>query len=69
MKVKHDIDYQVAPYGRIAIIPKGTEVTKATNLPDEKYWVTGKWEGITDEQERYMDSGYGFLLSKDEVEE
>ncbi len=67
MKTKNDIDYQAAPYGHIATIPKGTEVTKATNLPNGGFWVK-KWNGMTLKAKSWLDN-YGFLLTNADVEE
>jgi len=70
MKTKKLIAYQVAPYGFVCNIPKGTSVHEAFNLPlkngKPQYWVKD-WEGMTEFAESWSTS-YGFLLSQEEVE-
>ena len=61
------IEYHAAPYGAIALIPEGTPVTPATNLPEDKFWAS-PWEGMTPEAESWARS-YGFLLDPEEVKE
>lgn len=65
---KSDIEYSVAPYGVIAVIPEGTEVLPATNLPldqEKKYWVKN-WRGMSEKEESWA-ANYGFLLSREEI--
>ena len=52
-----------------AIIPKGTIVVKATNMPKDseiKFWAK-TWRGMS-EEERSWGSNVGFGLRADEVE-
>lgn len=70
-KTNKDIEYKAAPYGKIAVIPKGTEVYEATNLPQEEgkkqYWAE-PWDGM-DEQAESWQRNYGFLIEADEIDE
>ena len=69
MKTTHDIEYKSAPYAKtIAIIPAGTQVVLADNIPSEEplYWVE-PWPGMSDIAESWL-RGYGFLLESHEVE-
>lgn len=66
MRTKSQIEYQAAPYGRIATIPAGTPVIPATNLPQGGFWVE-PWEGMTDRAESWG-RNYGFHVASDEVE-
>lgn len=69
LRTKKEIDYKSAPYGRIATIPMGTPVVRATNLPEkDKYWCEA-WSEEMNEQEDGWLRNYGFLLSEDEVED
>lgn len=70
MKTIAPITYFAAPYGRIAVIPAGTTVTLAKNLPPRKdgvkqYWSKG-WRGMS-KQARGWKNSYGFLLTEHEV--
>lgn len=71
MKTIAAITYFAAPYpGRIAVIPAGTTVTLAKNLPpredgQKQYWSKG-WRGM-DKQARGWKDSYGFLLTEHEV--
>ena len=71
MKVtKHSIPYREAPYPYLHIIPKGTPVRPASNLPGEpgeQYWAE-PWENMTEESESWQRT-YGFLLAADKVED
>lgn len=67
MKTKHKIVYNSMPYGALAVIPKGTPVSPAYNLPDQGYWVE-QWEGMTAEQKRW-DDNYGYHVTAQEVTE
>ena len=60
-----DIDYQAAPYGRIAIIPQGSRLVPATNLPHGGYWVEN-WEGMTDDA-RAWSRNYGFHVTEEDL--
>jgi len=70
MKTVAPITYFCAPYpGRIAVIPAGTTVTLAKNLPSKDgvklYWSKG-WRGM-DEKAKSWKRNYGFLLTEHEV--
>jgi len=73
MKTAAPITYFAAPYpGRIAVIPAGTTVTLAKNLPPrsdgvKQYWCKG-WRGM-DEEARSWKENYGFLLTEHEVKD
>jgi hypothetical protein len=66
MKTARDIEYKAAPYGFITIIPAGTPVIPATNLPQGGYWAE-PWPGMSDEAESW-ERNYGFHLEDNEVE-
>lgn len=69
MKTKREIEYRAAPYpGVIAVIPQGTEVYLASNLPHPPwvYWAH-EWEGMTEEAESWMNN-YGFMIYEDDIE-
>lgn len=67
----YDLDYKVVPYGRIAIIPKGTPVRLATNPPSSQikdrvqYWAEA-WDGMDEIAESWQ-MNYGFLIDWDQV--
>ena len=63
---REDIVYNVAWVGKITI-PKGTPVTRATNLPYEAYWVE-PWDNMSHEAESWL-RNYGFMVMESEVEE
>lgn len=71
MKVtSRDIEYSCAPYGGIAVIPKGTAVTPAENLslhPHAGYWAE-PWGSMTETEENWH-RNYGFYVLPWEVEE
>lgn len=67
MKTKNEIHYHVAPYGLVTVIPKGTEVIPATNLPAGGHWVEA-WEGMSDNAESWQ-RNYGFHVTDADVEE
>lgn len=71
MKTKENIVYKYYPYGEV-VIPKGTKVIPATNLPatsDIKYWCEA-WDGIEyDNIALSWHRNYGFGLTSDEVVE
>ena len=62
------IKYQAAPYGLIAVIPKGTPVIPASNLPGRptRFWAE-PWEGMSESAESWF-RNYGFLIERDQVE-
>ena len=64
---KEVIEYSTEPYGFVVVIPKGTKVVPATNLPGEgKYWAE-PWEGMSDYAESWQ-RNYGFLIQEDEID-
>jgi hypothetical protein len=65
MITKEDISYRVSGYGFTALIPKGSRVIPATNLPQGGYWVE-PWQGMSDEAESW-ERNYGFHVTEDEV--
>ena len=66
MKVtKHEIEYTSSPYPRVHVIPSGTPVMAANNLPGCCYWVT-PWKTMT-EYSKYWERNYGFLVQESEV--
>lgn len=71
MKTIAPITYFAAPHsGRIAVIPAGTTVTLAKNLPPredgQKQYLSKGWRGM-DKQARSWKDSYGFLLTEHEV--
>lgn len=65
MKTTQDISYH--SIGIRTVIPKGTKVIPATNLPgDKKYW-TESWDGMNEKEESWQRS-YGFLVDHSEIE-
>ena len=70
MKTRSDIEYHAAPYGLIAVIPKGTAVVEAKNLPSKNSprWWALQWTGMKESEEAWM-RNYGFLLEDHEVDE
>lgn len=64
-KTQKDIDYQAAPYGRIAIIPKGARLIPAANLPHGGYWVAN-WRGMADAA-RAWNRNYGFHVTDEDL--
>ena len=66
MRTKKEIRYKSAPYGHIAIIPKGTPVIPADNLPQGGYWAE-PWSGMNEQEESWQ-RNYGFHLTDEEVE-
>ncbi len=62
------IEYRAAPYGLIAVIPKGTTVVEVRNLPaaNGPRWWALRWPGMTESEESWL-RNYGFLLEDREV--
>lgn len=53
----------------IAVIPEGTPVIPATNLPSDegqRYWAE-PWEGMSEDAEGWQ-RNYGFLIDDEDVE-
>ena len=70
MRTIAETAYRCHPYGLMVVIPKGTPVKLATNLPEDghkKYWVE-PWYGMTDQELSWL-GNYGFLLESYDVEE
>jgi len=65
MKTKYNVFYAAYPYGEIAVIPAGTKVLPADNLPSGGYWSCA-WDGMSPEAESWH-RNYGFLLNPEEV--
>lgn len=63
---KHVIDYKSAPYGHITIIPAGTPVVSASNLPAKGLYWAEPWNGMN-EQEQSWQRNYGFLVNAEDV--
>lgn len=68
MKTKTDINYALPWLGGTVLIPKGTPVIPATNLPEEdgpQYWAE-PWPGMGVVAESHQ-RNYGFLITAEEV--
>lgn len=63
MKTSKDIVY-IDDYNKKTIIPKGTNLIKATNLPQGGWWACD-WPGMTDLQKSWS-RNYGFHISEKE---
>ena len=66
MKTKTDIMYCVPSYGFIALIPAGTPVIPAENLPEPCFWAE-PWPNMGREAAAW-DRNYGFLIWPEEIE-
>ncbi len=69
MKTNKDIEYMTADY-RLVIIPKGTAVIPADNLPQPNeseiaYWAE-PWPRMHDDEKSHMRT-YGFGIRKEDV--
>ena len=67
MKTSFAIEYSSAPHGVITVIPAGTPVIPADNLPDGGYWVM-PWNNMTNRAESWA-RNYGFHVRADDTEE
>lgn len=69
MVTKKDLEYNIASYGHIAVVPKGTKVIPATNLPgpDVGFWAEF-WEGMSEKAESWK-RNYGFHVSSRDIKE
>ena len=71
MRTSKNIRYHISGSGN-TVIPKGTAVFPADNLPlslDDglpRYWAE-PWEGMSDDEASW-ERNYGFLIHPDEVE-
>jgi hypothetical protein len=69
MKTSHTIEYRPVFWtGPSMVIPKGTPVIPASNLPaedGERFWAE-PWTGMSDREASWQ-RNYGFLLDTDEV--
>ena len=68
MKTTKPILYRATPYLWTALIPAGTRIHPASNLPSTKpkrYWVES-WAGMTMEEESW-NRNYGFLIDETEL--
>ena len=63
MRTKDDIHYYTS--SEDVLIPAGTPVIPADNLPDDGWWAE-PWEDMSELAEAWM-RNYGFLLRDDEV--
>lgn len=69
MKTKEDITYKALPYSRVvAVIPAGTKVVPADNLPEKDLFWCERWPGMTEEAQSWH-RNYGFLVELHEVKE
>jgi hypothetical protein len=59
-----DIPYNMEWAGK-TVIPRGTRVMRATNLPGNSYWAKG-WRGMK-EKERSWERNYGFKIEAEDV--
>ena len=66
MVTAKDIEYRAAGTLFSTLIPKGTKVIPASNLPGDSQWWVENWEGMSEEAEGWA-RNYGFLLQRDEV--
>ena len=66
MKTAKEIKYRPAPYPITFVIPKGLRVIRATNQPDESYWLDELPKNASEEMIAWHES-YGFRLLPDEV--
>jgi len=65
MFTKHKIHYYTRPVGSRTLIPAGTPVREATNLPDGGWWAQ-PWESMSDDEISWMNN-YGFFIESHEV--
>jgi hypothetical protein len=70
MRTKSEIQYKVVHYGLVAVIPAGTSVTPADNLPQRddgknQFWVE-PWDNMHESEQAWYDN-YGFLVTEDDV--
>jgi hypothetical protein len=65
MKTKTDIPYHCTT-GLKTVIPRGTEVIPATNLPQKDLYWAEPWPGQTEREESHG-RVYGYCLTLDEV--
>ena len=68
MVTRAAIEYHAAPYGFVAMIPAGTPVAPAANLPSggSIQWWAEPWADMSESAEAWM-RGYGFGLADHEV--
>jgi len=64
MTTTKDITYDMAWCGR-AIIPKGTNLIPATNLPDGGYWAD-EWQNMSIKEESWY-RNYGFHITENDL--
>jgi len=67
--LSRDVNYDMGYAGKV-VIPKGTRVDRATNLPTtdtgrERYWARG-WRGMK-EREKSWARNYGYLIESEDV--
>jgi hypothetical protein len=61
MKTANDTIY-LTPYYQKIVIPKGTTLKKATNLPQGGWWASN-WRGMSDAEKSWA-RNYGFHIPK-----
>lgn len=66
MRTKEDILYKSSPYGVETLIPAGTRVRPANDLPDYGLWWVMPWADM-DKQAASWQRCYGFLLTAEQV--
>lgn len=67
MKTNSDIWYRPAfSPGKGMLIPKGTKVVPAANLPEPGRFWAEPWDGMTDEASSWQ-RNYGFLLTVEDL--
>ena len=64
---KRKIRYEAAFYGYITTIPKGTQVSPATNISNGGWWVES-WPEMSEIAESWK-RNYGFHLCDEEIEQ
>ena len=69
MKItKKEIIVKLNGRGNPTVIPKGTGVVPATNLPKPTTFWVEPWDDMTELEESWM-RNYGFLVTKNQVED
>ena len=66
MKTIRDIEYKPFPYLKTFLIPEGTRVERAHNLPGCSFWAL-PWEGMDADHREWLES-YGFRLRMEDTE-
>ena len=68
MKTKREIEYHSynATPSLVAVIPAGTSVIPATNLPSQMGYWAKNWEGMDSRAESWA-RNYGFFINPEDV--